>query len=479
MRLSFRLGLIVVILLAAGSVIAALLVRANEEDHFDKTQRDEALRSARQANAVALLSVGELDTAAAFFQAEGHFNRHEFDVVGNSLLRRGALTATAYLQRVRDSERREFERRHGFPIIDRGAPGRPQPAGDRAVYYPVAYAVAEQQPKAPLGFDVGHDPARGPYLRRARDSGRPAATGVMPLLIGGAGINVYRPVYRDGAPISTVAQRRAALLGFAAGAFRVNDLADAAIATIPNDVEVQIRSGGDTILGPAGELDDPASAPITVADRTWLLVVRDPSRPSIALPLLIAVLGVSLAAVLGALVLVWSRNEHMRELRRQASQDSLTGLKNRRRFEEDLRLELARSRREGTSGALLMLDLDNFKQVNDTLGHPIGDRVIGEIAGVLDRRTRETDVLARVGGDEFAIVLPHCDAEEARTVGETITMAIREHIPKPEGVPQITASIGIALFGAGTDVSVDSVLTDADAAMYEAKQAGRDGVRLA
>jgi diguanylate cyclase (GGDEF)-like protein len=479
MRLSFRLGLIAVILLAAGSVIAALLVRANEEDHFDKTQRDEALRSARQADAVALLSVGELDTAAAFFQAEGHFNRRQFDVVGNSLLRRGALTATAYLQRVRNSERREFERRHGVSIFDRSADGRPQPAGDRPVYYPVAYAVAEQQPKAPLGFDVGHDPDRGPYLRRARDSGRPAATGVMPLLIGGAGINVYRPVYRDGAPTSTVAQRRAALLGFAAGAFRVSDLANAAIAAIPNDVEVQIRAGGDTIVGPAGELDDPASAPITVADRSWLLVVRDPNRPGIALPLLIAILGVSLATVLGALVLVWSRNEHMQELRRQASQDSLTGLKNRRRFEEDLRVELARSRREGTSGALLMLDLDNFKQVNDTLGHPIGDRVIGEIAGVLDRRMRETDVLARVGGDEFAIVLPHCDAEEARTVGDTITTAIREHIPQPEGVPQITASIGIALFGAGTDATFDSVLTDADAAMYEAKQAGRDGVRLA
>ena len=98
---------------------------------------------------------------------------------------------------------------------------------------------------------------------------------------------------------------------------------------------------------------------------------------------------------------------------------------------------------------------------------------------MLDRRTRETDVLARIGGDEFAIVLPRCDAGEARAVGETITTAIREHVPQPEGVPQITASIGIALFGAGTDASFDSVLADADAAMYAAKEAGRDGVRLA
>jgi diguanylate cyclase (GGDEF)-like protein len=105
--------------------------------------------------------------------------------------------------------------------------------------------------------------------------------------------------------------------------------------------------------------------------------------------------------------------------------------------------------------------------------------VIEEIAGVLGHRTRETDVLARVGGDEFAIVLPHCDAAEARIVAETITTAIREHIPRTEDAPPITASVGVAMFGPGTEATFETVLTDADAAMYEAKDAGRDGVRLA
>ena len=264
----------------------------------------------------------------------------------------------------------------------------------RPEYFPVAYAVAEQQGKAPLGFDIASDPTRGPFLLRARDSGRPTATRVTPLLVGGAGINVYRPVYRDGAPIRTVAERRAALIGFAAGAFRVNDLAEAAITALPDSADIQIRADGDTVIGPDGELEDPDRAPIEIADRTWLLVVSDHDRPDIALPLLMAVVGVSLAALLGALILVWSRNERMRELQLQASQDPLTGLKNRRRFEEDLRTELARSRRDGTQGAVLMLDLDNFKQVNDTLGHPVGDLVIEEIADVLraadarDRRAR-------------------------------------------------------------------------------------------
>jgi diguanylate cyclase (GGDEF)-like protein len=479
MRLRFALGLIAVILLAAGSVVAALIVRSNEEGHFDELQREEAHRSARQAAAVAQLSVGELASAAAFFQAEGSFNRHEFEAVGNSLLSRGALTATAYLQRVRGPERASFEAAHGFQIFERGPTGLPRRAANRPEYFPVAYAVAEQGAKSPFGFDVASDPERGPYLLRARDRGKPAATGVMPLLIGSAGINVYRPVYRDGAPISTVAERRAALTGFAAGAFRVKDLAAAAIEAIPKEDEVQLLSGGKPVVGPSGELDDAAVASITIADRSWQLVVRDPHRPDILLPVLMAGVGVALAALFGALVLFWSRNERMQELQLLADHDSLTGLKNRRRFEEDLRTELARSRREKTQGALLLLDLDNFKPVNDTLGHPIGDRVIEEIAGVLGRRMRETDVLARIGGDEFAFVLPQCDATEARTVADTITTAIREHVPQPEGVPRITASIGIALFGAGIDASFDSILADADAAMYAAKQAGRDGVRLA
>ena len=105
----------------------------------------------------------------------------------------------------------------------------------------------------------------------------------MPLLVGGTGINVYRPVYRDGAPTATVAERRDALIGFAAGAFRVNDLAAAAIAALPDDVDVQLRRATATrSSGPTGLLDDSARAPVQIADRTWLLVVRDPDGPASA-----------------------------------------------------------------------------------------------------------------------------------------------------------------------------------------------------
>lgn len=480
MRLRFWLGYAVVAAIAIGSLALALLVHARERDSFEQIQRSEAVRAARQAEAVAALSVGQLASAAAFYQAEGTFTRHEFDVMADSLLDTGALAATAFVQSVPGAVRARFERSHGFPIVERTALGNFRRAGDRTRYFPLVFAVTKSPlgVQTPYGFDLGSDPTRINHLLRGRDSGRSAATRVIRLPLGGTGINVFRPVYRDGSPTATVAQRRAALIGFATGSFHISDLSAAVTNTLPDEVDAQLVEDGRPVMGAALSLDEGASAPIRVADRTWLLVVRDPNQPGVSLPILIAVVGIALAALLGALVLVWSRNERMQELQQQASQDPLTGLKNRRRFDEDLHTELARSRREETVGAVLMLDLDHFKQVNDTLGHPAGDRVIADIAGVLTTRMRATDVVARLGGDEFAVVLPRCDLDEAEDLADAIAKAIRLHTPPGEAAPPITTSIGVATFGPRSN-SFEDVLSAADNALYEAKRAGRDSVRIA
>jgi diguanylate cyclase (GGDEF)-like protein len=480
MRIRFWLGLLAVAAIAVGSVLGALAVRAGESDAFERGQREAALLAAHQAEAVAALSVGQLASAAAFYQTQGKLTRHEFDVMAASLLRTGALIGTAFVPAVERSERAAFERETGLPIREGTGDRGLRRSRARDLHFPLAFGQGRIDGgyEPPLGYDLAADPVRRSLLLRARDSGEPTATPVIRLLRGGAGINVFLPVYADRAATETVAQRRTVLIGFAAGGFRVPDLAAAANRALPEGVEAQLLQGSTPVAGPDLAREEAAAAPIEIADRQWLLVVRDPNRPSLALPLLMGTLGLSLAALLGALVLVWTRNERMQELWRQASIDSLTGLKNRRRFEEDLRREVARSGREGSDGALLMLDLDNFKQVNDTLGHPIGDRVIGEIAGVLRERTRETDVLARIGGDEFAVVLPNCGTEEARGVAEAISLAVREHVPDEEGVPPITVSIGIAMFGPGSHRSLESVKVEADAAMYAAKDAGRDRVRV-
>jgi diguanylate cyclase (GGDEF)-like protein len=481
MRFRFWLGYAVVAAIAIGSIAIALVGHSREAGNFDQMQHAEAVRSARQAEAVAALSVGQLSTAAALFQTDQRVDPHEFRAMAHSLLESGALSATAFVEAVPASGRRAFERSHGYPILTRDRLGALRREGPASVYFPLTLVATRSKSRlaTPLGYDLGSDPIRSSKLLEARDRGGPAATSVIRLPLGGTGINVFWPVYRDGAPTATVAQRRAALVGFATGAFKIGDLAAAATTALPDEVDVQLDEGGRTVAGASLDRAAAASAPLRIADHTWLLVVRDPNRPGIGLPVLVAVVGISLAALLAALVLIWSRNERMQELRRQAGQDPLTGLKNRRRFEEDLRTELARSRREGGEGALMMLDLDNFKRVNDTLGHPVGDRVIADIAGVLRARMRMTDVVARLGGDEFAVVLPRCDPAEARLVGEEIGAAIRNHAPDEEAVPPITVSVGIAMFGPDVAADLGSLEQRADAALYEAKRAGRDAVRFA
>jgi diguanylate cyclase (GGDEF)-like protein len=477
-RRRFWLGIAAVILVALGSVLVAALVYLDDRDDFRQTQRDEALRAAHQTEAVAELSVDQLISAAAFFKAEDDLSRHEFRVYGRSLIRQGALSGTVFIPRVPEAKRAHYERMHGVEILERTGPLSFRRSQSRAVYFPITYVVADrEEQRRALGYDLGQDPERARYLSRARDTGTAVSSPVIPLLVGGRGINVFRAVYRDGAPLRTTAQRRRALVGFAAGSFRIDDLAATAAEAVSPDVQLQLQANGATVYGTTEDLGDGASAPLRIADRTWVLNVKDPDGPSLSLPVALTVLGISLAALLGALILSWSRREQMQELEQQASQDALTGLDNRRRFEKDLAKAMARSQRDRSTGALMILDIDDFKRVNDSLGHQAGDRLIQEVAAVLRRRTRQSDTLARLGGDEFAVILPRCGREEARTAAEAIAGEIREHRSE-DGSDPVTVSIGVAVFGDDPRTSAATVFSEADTAMYAAKDEGRNGVRV-
>jgi diguanylate cyclase (GGDEF)-like protein/PAS domain S-box-containing protein len=179
---------------------------------------------------------------------------------------------------------------------------------------------------------------------------------------------------------------------------------------------------------------------------------------------------------------VWSfrdateRERFQSRLQHLADHDALTGLLNRRRFEEEVSRQVALAARYGGAGATLMLDIDDFKYVNDTLGHHAGDDLIRSLADLLRDRLRESDVLARIGGDEFAVLLVRADEAEARRVAEDLLAAMRRHRAVFRGQRvRITTSIGVALVDDAVRTG-EELLVQADVAMYEAKEAGRDRV---
>ncbi len=162
------------------------------------------------------------------------------------------------------------------------------------------------------------------------------------------------------------------------------------------------------------------------------------------------------------------------ELNRLATTDSLTGAWNRRYFEQAAGTGIARADRYGEPLALLMFDLDHFKLLNDTHGHPVGDKVLVELMRRVRPRLRATDILARWGGEEFVVLLPHCGREEAVKLAEKLRHLIATK-PFPPAGP-LTASFGVAEFQAGE--TLDTWLKRVDDALYAAKSAGRNRVSL-
>ncbi|MFO1274139.1 MAG: GGDEF domain-containing protein, partial [Rubrivivax sp.] len=163
----------------------------------------------------------------------------------------------------------------------------------------------------------------------------------------------------------------------------------------------------------------------------------------------------------------------VRRLHELSIRDPLTGLLNRRGLDPRLSREAARWRRYGEPYALLMVDVDHFKAVNDRHGHAAGDAVLVRLAKLLRDVARDVDTVARVGGEEFCLLLPHCEPEGARNAAERLRQKVRQSSwPVPAGA--VTVSVGVAVSeGAGAPISV---LARADGALLQAKHEGRDRV---
>ncbi len=437
-------------------------------------------------------------------------------------------------------------------------------------------------------------PGAAPALEAARDDALPRMT--PPAGDREPQALLVAPVYAPGAPLSTVAERRAALRGYVSGLTSLGELGAPARGGLPQGVELVVRDDEVRVLGP--DEDATTEGTVEVAGREWTVGLAGLPGPSHALPVGLALAGMALAAVValllrsasqregaarreleglrvrhdlilgaagdgivgldaegratfvnraaaamlrwdvddltggrfdelvlpavgaaarggrplsgeapvrrrdgttfvgeftttplagdgsttGAVVVfrdVTARVEEERRTRESlaaaeelAAVDALTGLANHRTFHDRLRTEMERARRHGRGLSLVLMDLDRFKQVNDRFGHQVGDRVLTHAARVFEQQTRTGELVARVGGEEFAMILPEADGDEAFRAAERVRQAVAA--ASFPGVGRMTMSAGVCDLGDAGDA--ETLYALADGALYWAKHSGRDMV---
>ncbi|NDF12742.1 MAG: diguanylate cyclase [Proteobacteria bacterium] len=178
---------------------------------------------------------------------------------------------------------------------------------------------------------------------------------------------------------------------------------------------------------------------------------------------------------------VEAENRVKEELSRIANTDALTGLSNRRQFFSFLEMELKRIQRNSSDVSILLLDVDHFKRINDGYGHDVGDRVLIELAKIIKNALRETDFPARIGGEEFAIMLPDTPAEGAYWVAERVRLAVLKHgfeVGSDKEPVNCTVSVGVASSTMGNDLDASALYKMADTRLYIAKNTGRNQVSV-
>ena len=327
--------------------------------------------------------------------------------------------------------------------------------------------------------------ALGPKVLAARASGESA---VLPLTVNGTkSLGLEVPIYRTGSVPSTAAAREAAFVELIGMDVRPDVLLQAALVGRANiAAELRFGSGASAVVFRSGRVPAGAQTMVINLDNGWkveTLGVVDHSGVfgGGGLPLLAA--GMALSLLLGALIFVLGAGRaHSRvlvdartdELRFQALHDSLTGLPNRALIMDRIEQLLARNRRNGTAGAALYIDLDDFKNVNDSLGHEVGDRLLASVATRLAGTLRGADTIGRMGGDEFVVLI---DGSEPMVAPELVAERLLDVMRQPfdfDGWSSsllASTSIGIAV---GDRATGGELLRDADIALYQAKAKGKN-----
>jgi diguanylate cyclase (GGDEF)-like protein len=360
----------------------------------------------------------------------------------------------------------------------------PIPSGVRP-YYCLAGANQARipEPSAPVDYCAG---ATGAQLLASLDSGQGEYGAIN--LGQGQILAVDIPFYRGGATPTTVAARRAAFAGWMAMSFEPSVVLDVALRGHRNTaVEFSYFSPSSSAVFRAGKAPAGAQTVTTDVGNGWTVQTFGPGVSAgvlgsgTALGLLGA--GIALSLAIGVLLFVLGTgralalqlvSEQTGELRYQALHDALTGLPNRTLTLDRINQLLARSRRAGTAGAALYVDVDEFKNVNDTLGHEAGDRLLVAVAARLTSTLRGADTVGRMGGDEFVVLIDGGEMKAGPVlVAERLLTVMRQpfELDGAASVLFVNVSIGIAL---GDRADAGELLRDADIALYQAKLAGKN-----
>ena len=475
---------------AAGAVLAARWVATSNAAKSHAAFKQSSIEVASTLQLAIQREQDLVVTATGFFLGDPNATRAQFNAWSTSvqaLQRFPELLGWGEVLRIPASQLAAFAAEFPpGPSAGSTSTGsfHPIPAGARP-YYCLGGAGQSRipQPSAALDYCAG---ATGASLLASRDSGRGVYGAIN--LGNGTILGVDVPFYRGGATPTTVRARRAAFAGWMAMSFKPSVVLDAALRGHPSTaVAFRFKSSYSTAAFRAGNTPTGARSVTIDLHNGWtvqtfgLVASGGVLGNSNALAVLIA--GVLLSLVVGVLVFVLATgrararrlvSERTRELRYQALHDGLTGLPNRTLTLDRIEQLLARSRRAGTAGAVLYVDLDEFKNVNDTLGHEAGDRLLVAVAARLTSTLREADTVGRMGGDEFVVLIDGGELEVApELVAERLLNVMRQpfEIDEPATSLIVTTSIGVAV---GDRVDAGELLRDADIALYQAKAAGKN-----
>jgi diguanylate cyclase (GGDEF)-like protein len=488
----------VVCLLIVGGVVGSVFAGMSVSSSHASDSRHALERSAGEVVSTLQLAIEHqadlVVNASGFVAGSPEASQDEFQAWADSvhvLERYPELAGFGLSVIVSSSELPAFVEQHLASVTNLGAPFQLVPPGDRPFYCLQRLGIARVGASPPpFGTDLCAVEGLGPALLGARDSGE----SIYSLLTLGDEnlLSVATPVYSGGVLPTTVAGRRERFLGWLGSATVQKVLLDRALEGHP-DMSVVMRYEA-SVSRPEFSSGSDATRQGLVSTQLgdgWTVEVSgDVASGRLlddgdAVALLLS--GVALSLLVGVLVLVLAsgRTRAVRlvaqrtgELRHQALHDALTGLPNRALIMDRVEQLLARGRRNGTTSAALFIDLDDFKNVNDTLGHHAGDQLLVAVAARLTTALRDVDTIGRMGGDEFIVLIDGASVEAGPELVATRLLDVMRHPFELEAATMplvVKTSIGIAV---GDRLTGGDLLRDADVALYEAKGAGKNGYAL-